>query len=126
MLSLALYLALLAGLPCLQQEPPPPGEKEKEKQSIPPPLKQEPGMSFYPMPSISADKDAGASYGLLGALMFTNERGVQDMLLSASINYHHLVRVNGEAEFRWYPTLTSTVDLDVYVAARVENSVHLF
>jgi outer membrane protein assembly factor BamA len=127
MLPLALALALSAGLSCLQQDPPS-GEKEREKgkQSAPPPLKQEPGMSFYPMPAISADKDSGFSYGAVGALMFTNDNGVQDRLLSASINYHRLMRVNGEAEFRWYPTLSSTVDLDVYVAQRVENTVHVF
>jgi outer membrane protein assembly factor BamA len=126
MLVLALLLGLSAELPCLQQEPPLPQEKEKEKQSTPPALKQEPGMSFYPMPSISNDKDSGLSYGLLGAIMFTNDRGVQDMLLSAALNYHHLMRLNGEAEFRWYPSLSSTVDLDVYAAARVENSLRLF
>jgi hypothetical protein len=129
MLPLLLLLALSTELPCQQQETPPPGEqekKEKEKASIPPALKQEPGLSFYPMPAISADKDSGASYGLVAALMITNEKGVQDMLFSAALNYHHLVRINGEAEFRWYPSLSSTVDLDVYVAARVENSVHVF
>jgi outer membrane protein assembly factor BamA len=122
MLPFALALALSAGLSCLRQDPAP---GEKEKQSVPPPLKQEPGMSFYPMPAVSADKDSGVSYGAVGAFMFTNDKGIQDGLLSASLNYHHLMRVNGEAEFRWYPTLSSTVDLDVYVAQRVENSVHV-
>jgi hypothetical protein len=126
MLLLAVLLGLSAGLPCLPQEPPPPQEKEKEKQSAPLPLKQEPGMSFYPMPAISDDKDSGIGYGVVAAFMFTNDRGVQDMLLSASLNYHHLVRVNGEAEFRWYPSPSSTVDLDGYAAARVENSLRIF
>jgi outer membrane protein assembly factor BamA len=34
--------------------------------------------------------------------------------------------VNGEAEFRYYPSLSSTVDLDVYAAQRVENFLHIF
>ena len=129
MLHLALYLALSAGLPCLRQNPPSGDQekdKEKQKQSTPAPPKQEPGLSFYPMPAISSDKDAGVSYGLLAAFMFTNEHGIQDKLISASVNYHHLMRANGEVEFRYYPDLTSTVDLDGYVAQRVENSLHVY
>jgi outer membrane protein assembly factor BamA len=83
-------------------------------------------MSFYPMPSISSDKDSGVTYGLLGALMFTNDKGIQDGLLSGTLTYHHLVNWGGEVEFRYYPTLTGVVDVDAYLAQRVESSLRLF
>ncbi|HVR82661.1 MAG TPA: BamA/TamA family outer membrane protein [Planctomycetota bacterium] len=128
----ALVLTLMATLaatpfqaPPQSQEPAPP--PKEPKQSIPPKLgDDEPGTSFFPMPSIASDKDSGMTYGFLAALMFTNDQGIQDGLLSATVTYNRLVKVGGEVEFRYYPTLTGVVDLDAYIAQRVESSLHLF
>jgi len=78
------------------------------------------------MPSIGSDKDSGVTYGLMGALMFTNEREIQDTLLSATVMYQHLVKWGGEVEYRYYPTLSGVIDLDAYLAERVESSLHIF
>jgi outer membrane protein assembly factor BamA len=83
-------------------------------------------MSFYPMPAFSADKDAGLSGGVLAGLVFTDERGIQNALLSAAVTYQHLVQWNGEVEWRWAPDPWSLVDVDGYYAQRVENSLRLF
>jgi hypothetical protein len=107
------------------QEPAPPPKEAKT--SLPPkPPDPDQGMSFYPMPAIASDKDSGLTYGLLGALLFTNDAGIQDGLLSATVTYQHLVKWGSEVEYRYYPTLTGVVDLDGYVAERVESSLHLF
>jgi outer membrane protein assembly factor BamA len=122
-------IVCLAGTPLGQvfgpQEPSPPSQDKK------PPRESklqadEPGMSFYPMPSFSSDKDSGLTYGLLAALMFTNDKGFQDGLLSGTVNYQRLAKWSGEVEFRYYPSLLSTVDLDAYLAERVESSLRLF
>ncbi|HLY72914.1 MAG TPA: BamA/TamA family outer membrane protein, partial [Planctomycetota bacterium] len=111
--------------PAQSQEPVPPPKEAKA--SIPPkPLDVDQGVSFYPMPAISSDKDSGYTYGLLGALMFTNDQGIQDGLFSATVTYQHLVKWGSEVEFRHYPTLTGLVDLDAYLAERVESSLRLF
>jgi outer membrane protein assembly factor BamA len=83
-------------------------------------------MSFYPLPAFSADKDAGLSAGVLGGLVFTDQDGVQNALLSLSVNYQHLVKWNGEVEWRISPDLWSLADLDGFIAQRVENSLRLF
>src|SRR5579872_4716930 len=128
---LALTLGVLANLVALPLQAPPqsqePAPPPKEaKQSVPPKLSDEPGLSFYPMPSISADKDSGETYGFLGAIMFTNDAGIQDGLLSATVMYNRLVKWGGELELRYYPSLTGVVDLDAYIAQRVESALHLF
>jgi hypothetical protein len=128
----AVVLTLLANLaanslqaaPQSQEPAPPP--KEAKASTPPTPANPNPGMSFYPMPSIASDKDSGLTYGVLGALMFTNEKEIQDTLLSAQVTYQHLMKWAGEVEYRYYPTLTGVVDLDGYLAQRVESSLHVF
>src|SRR5579863_10508533 len=107
----------------LAQDPPKTSETGPQQ---PENLNLEPGPSFYPMPAIAVDKDAGATYGILGAVMFTNEKGIQNLLVSATIDYGHLVKWSGEVELRYYPTLTGTVDIDGYYAQFVENSLRLY
>jgi outer membrane protein assembly factor BamA len=104
--------------------PNPPQEKPPESAPVPAPDKA--GVSFYPLPAFTADKDAGLSAGILGGLVFTDDQGVQNALLSAAVGYQHLVRWNAEVEWRYTPDLWSLVDLDGYVAQRVENSLRLF
>jgi outer membrane protein assembly factor BamA len=84
------------------------------------------GLSFYPLPAFAADKDAGLSAGILAGLVFTDDRGIQNALLSLSAGYQHLVRWNTEAEYRYSPDDWSLLDLDGYIAQRVENSLRLF
>src|SRR5579862_551992 len=103
-------------------------QEEKKPESDPFPVRRtdRSGMSFYPLPAFSADKDAGLSAGVLVGLVFTDERGIQNALLSLSAGYQHLVRWNGEAEYRYSPDDWSLVDLDGFIAQRVENSLRLF
>ena len=108
-----------AGAPAAQQDRPP-SEPFPARPSDPS------GMSFYPLPAFAADKDAGLSAGVLAGLVFTDERGVQNALLSLSAGYQHLARWNAEAEYRYSPDDWSLLDLDGYVAQRVENSLRLF
>src|SRR6516162_1592287 len=103
-----LEVATLAFLACLaaQQTPPPgPAGQEKAPESAPLPSPDKAGMSFYPLPAFSGDKDAGLSAGVLGGLVFTDQDGVQNALLSLSVNYQHLVKWNGEVEWRISPDL---------------------
>jgi outer membrane protein assembly factor BamA len=130
MVDLAFLLACLAQaepLPVhLAQDPPSAAREASRPQDAP---KQEPvdqAPSFYPMVSLGVDKDSGATYGVLGALMFTNAEGRQDALITATIAYQHLMKWSGELDFRYYPTLTGMSDVDAYWAQRVENLLRLF
>lgn len=105
---------------------PPAQEPEKKSSQAPPDISLDQGASVYPMPSIAADKDSGATYGILVALMFTNDHGIQDTLLSGTVDYNRLVKWSGEVELRYYPDITGSVDIDGYYAQKVENSLHLF
>lgn len=113
------FLVCLAGLQSAD-----PQEKKPDSSPVPPADKS--GMSFYPLPAISADKDAGLSGGVLAGLVFTDDRGIQNALLSATAAYQQLVRWNAEVEWRYAPDPWSLLDLDGYIAQRVENSLRLF
>jgi len=116
----------LACLLWLRPGPQSAGAQEKTPESTPAPSPDRPGVSFYPLPALSADKDAGLSAGVLAGLVFTDERGIQNALLSLSAGYQHLARWNAEAEYRTSPDDWSLLDLDGYIAQRVENSLRLF
>jgi hypothetical protein len=100
-------------------------EEAPKSKPVPVPESKE-GVSFYPMPALNADKDAGLTYGILGALLFTDKDGVQSSLISLAIAYQHLVKWSGEVEYRYSPTPFSTLDIDGYYAQHVENSLRLY
>jgi hypothetical protein len=128
MLPPAAVLILLAGLSTAAQDPsaPPAPSDHKPSAPTPAPAKDKEGWSFYPMPAFAADKDSGLTYGILVGILHTNNDGIQDALLSATIDYQHLVKMSGEVEFRYNPQIWSTVDIDAYYAQKVENSLRLF
>jgi outer membrane protein assembly factor BamA len=84
------------------------------------------GTSFYPMPAIASDKNSGLTWGLLGALMFTNEEGVQDRLFTAMVAHQHLAGWSGELDYRYYPRLTEVMEVDAYLAAMTESTLRLY
>jgi len=137
MLTALLAFAALVSTAGFQEPPPdaarqapPPGGQQPPASSgstrVPPLQKDQEGISYYPMPSFASDKDSGVTYGVLLGVMFTNSAGVQDALLSGSVTYQHLVKWGAEVEFRYNPEVWSTIDLDGYVAERVESSLRLF
>src|SRR5258707_15898720 len=75
------------------------------------------GYSVYPMPAIAADKNSGLTWGLLGAVMFTNEEGVQDRLITAMVAHQHLAGWSGEMDYRYYPSKSGVMEADAYLAA---------
>jgi len=128
----ALLLAWLLGLQSPPPPPPPPtgpdGLPRKLQDELPskPQEETKEGVSVYPMPALNADKDAGLTYGVLGALLFTDREGFQNALLSAAVAYQHLVKFSLEVEYRLSPEPWQTLDLDGYYAQHVENSLRLF
>lgn len=121
-----LFSLLLPGILSFQS----PGSAAELPRSLqddpPPPLQSQEGVSFYPMPALNADKDAGLTYGVLGALLFTDKDGVQSSLFSLAVAYEHLVKWSGEVEYRFSPTPFATGDIDAYYAQHVENSLRLY
>jgi outer membrane protein assembly factor BamA len=95
----------------------------QEKEKVAP---AEPGTSFYPMPAFASDKNSGLTWGILGALMFTNEEGIQDRLFTAMVAHQHLAGWSGELSYRYYPSLSGVMFVDAYLAAKTENSLHLY
>src|SRR5204863_323631 len=83
------------------------------------------GTSFYPMPAFSSDKNSGFTWGLLGALMFTNENGIQDRLITAMVAHQHLAGWSGELDYRYCPSPSGFMVADAYLAARTENAIQL-
>src|SRR4051812_42342503 len=114
--------------------PPPPQDtppqlRERERQGAPAPelpASSSSGVSFYPMPALGSDKNSGLTYGLLGALMFTNEEGIQDRLVTATIAHQDLAGWSGDASYRVYPTRTAVMEVDGYLAQEVESSLRAF
>jgi len=96
-----------------------PQEKEKSAPA-------ESGTSFYPMPALASDKNSGLTWGLLGALMFTNEEGVQDRLFTAMVAHQHLAGWSGEVDYRYYPSLSGMMEVDAYLAAMTESTLRLY
>lgn len=94
--------------------------QEKEKG-----LLDQSGYSVYPMPAFSSDKNSGLTWGLLGALMFTNEEGIQDRLFTAMIAHQHLAGWNGELSYFYHPSQSSMMEVDAYMAAMTESTLHL-
>lgn len=88
--------------------------------------KSEPGVSFYPMPAIGSDKNTGLTWGLLGAAIFTNEQGVQDRLLTATVTHQHLSGWGGEVDGRYYPSPSGVMDADGLLTANVESLLRLY
>src|SRR6185295_13362317 len=84
------------------------------------------GTSFYPMPAFSSDKNSGLTWGLLGALLFTNEKGVQDRLFTAMVAHQPLAGWSGELDYRYCPSPSGVMVADAYLAAKTENSLHLY
>jgi hypothetical protein len=111
------FLALQTTPPQVQEKDPPPPAQVPASKS---------GLSFYPMPAIGSDKNSGVTYGILGAIMFTNEEGIQDGLLATTVAHQPLAGWSGETDFRYYPTLTGVLDLDAYLAQKVESSLRLY
>ena len=87
-----------------------PQEKEKAPAA-------EPGYSAYPMPAFASDKNSGLTWGVLGALMFTNDEGIQDRLITAMVAHQHLAGWSGEVDYRYYPSLSGVMEVDAYQAA---------
>lgn len=83
------------------------------------------GTSFYPMPALGSDKNSGWTYGLLGALMLTNEDGIQDQLITALVAHQHLAGWSGEASYRYNPSPSGVLGVLAYLAEETENTVHL-
>jgi outer membrane protein assembly factor BamA len=81
--------------------------------------------SFYPLPAIASDKNAGVTYGLLGALVFQDENGRPEVLLSATLAYQSLVKVNGDLNLHWYPSESSELEFDGALSQRVESEFKL-
>src|SRR4051812_28862593 len=94
-------------------------EKEKE-----PPA--ESNYSVYPMPALASDKNSGLTWGLLGALMFTNEEGVQDRLITAMVAHQHLAGWSGELSYRYYPSPSAVMQVDAYLAALTESTLQVY
>jgi hypothetical protein len=111
---IATLIALLLG----QAEGP-----RQEKEKGPP---AESGTSFYPMPAFASDKNSGLTWGVLGALMFTNEEGVQDRLFTAMVAHQHLAGWSGELSYRYYPSPSGVAEVDAYLAAKTESTLHLY
>lgn len=86
----------------------------------------EPGTSVYPMPAFASDKNSGLTWGLLGALIFTNEEGIQDHLITAMVAHQHLAGWSGEVDYRYYPSPSGVMDVDLYLAARTESTMRLY
>ncbi|MBV8879812.1 MAG: hypothetical protein JO332_07615, partial [Planctomycetaceae bacterium] len=99
-----------------------PAARQKEEQKPPDPT----GTSFYPMPAFASEKNSGLTWGLLGALMFTNEDGIQDRLFTAQVTHQHLAGWSGEVSYRYHPSLSGVMVADVYWAAETENLVHVY
>jgi hypothetical protein len=105
----------------------------------PPPVQEDPGLraerpanrgtssdpSFYPMPAFASDKNAGVTYGLLGALVFKDDEGRPDLLLTATLAYRSLVGWNGDLNAHAYPTVSSDFEFDGVLAERVESELKL-
>jgi outer membrane protein assembly factor BamA len=84
------------------------------------------GLSGYPMPSFSSDKNSGVTYGLLGALVFSDDGGRPDALVTAQLAYNSIVKWNGEVDFHLFPTKMSEFELDASIAQLVENELKLY
>jgi len=95
--------------------------QEKEKGPL-----IESGTSIYPMPALASYKNSGLTWGLLGALMFTNEEGVQDRLFTAMVAHQHLAGWSGEVDYRYYPSLSGVMEADAYLAAMTESTLRLY
>ena len=96
-----------------------PQEKEKAPAA-------EPGYSAYPMPAFASDKNSGLTWGVLGALMFTNDEGIQDRLITAMVAHQHLAGWSGEVDYRYYPSLSGVMEVDTYQAAMTESTLRLY
>jgi len=108
---LALFLNQAAG----------PLQEKKEKGPS-----DESGYSVYPMPALGSDKNSGLTWGLLGALMYTNDEGVQDRLFTAMVAHQHLAGWSGELDYRYYPSLSGVMEVDAYLAAMTESTLRLY
>jgi outer membrane protein assembly factor BamA len=111
---ITLFIAL-----CLGQAEGPLQEKEKG-------LPAEPGYSVYPMPAFASDKNSGLTWGLLGALMVTNEEGIQDRLFTIMVGHQELAGWNGELSYRYYPSPSGVLQVDAYLAAKIESTLQLY
>src|SRR5258706_6016800 len=94
----------------------------QEKEKGPP---DEPGTSIYPMPAFASDKNSGLTWGLLGAMMFTNEDGIQDRLITAMVAHQHLAGWSGELSYRYYPSPKGVLEVDAYLAAMTVSTLLL-
>jgi outer membrane protein assembly factor BamA len=84
------------------------------------------GPSAYPMPSFSSDKNSGVTYGILGALILSDDTGRPDTLITATVAYNSLTKVNGEVDLNYFPTKVSQFELDGSIAQKVESELKVF
>jgi hypothetical protein len=117
-------LALLIGARGLAQTPPGPGGQEAPGKQAPA-AEAESNPSIYALPSVSSDKNAGVGVGLMGALLFKDEKGRTDVLFTATVGYQHLIGWNGDVNLQLYPTVTSQGEFDFVFAEHVENELKL-
>jgi len=78
------------------------------------------------MPALALDKNSGLTWGLLGALMVTNEEGVQDRLFTAMVAHQHLAGWSRELDYRYYPFPSAAMEVDAYLAAMTESTLRLY
>lgn len=116
--------AILFGVSPFAQAPP---EAQDQRPGATEPPKQEAdrGPSFYPMPALASDKNAGVTYGLLGALVFKDDQGRPDVLLTATLAYRSLVGWNGDLNLHLYPSVYSEFEFDGLLAEQVESELKL-
>lgn len=120
-----------AWLPLAAEEPPAPaGPPPSSPASAAPAPPAEPGafgagVTYFPIPAISTNKNEGTTYGLLNAFLIADDRGDIDTVLAANLGYRDAVLFNAFVDYRYNPSLNSFFEVFAYKAARVEGETQV-
>lgn len=84
-----------------------------------------PGVTYFPIPAISTNKNEGTTYGLLNAFLMADDQGEIDTVLAANLGYRDGVLFNAFVDYRYNPSPDSFFEVFAYKAARVESETQV-